>query len=85
MRNTGISFDAIFITGDLRFAPRKIQEEHDKNAVVNYIRDIAESAGITDMKNIYMVPGNHDVTNNKLRQHAIIGSHPMSISQLILY
>jgi len=73
LRNEGVSFNALFITGDLRFAPYRKSESDDRDAVVSYIKEIAKSAGIIDMLDIYMVPGNHDVTNNKVRMHVAAG------------
>jgi UDP-2,3-diacylglucosamine pyrophosphatase LpxH len=62
-----IKVDEIFITGDFRHAYFQKDEEISDVAkqAVDYIKKIANSVGITNMENIHIVPGNHDLTRNR--------------------
>ena len=75
LRRTLLSFlrdrpvDALFITGDLRFAKNQKDTslKEDAQDVVTYIKKIATSVGIQDFNSVYMVPGNHDLTRSAAR------------------
>lgn len=54
---------ALIITGDYRFAP---ETETNPKKVAIYITSLAESLGI-DSTQIYIVPGNHDLTRDTVR------------------
>lgn len=67
-------FDAIFLTGDLRYAP--VQKDSDPTVAmdaVEYIRKIASSSNITDSNQIFMVPGNHDISRSSTREAVVNG------------
>ncbi len=55
--------DEVFFTGDFRHAAKQAGQnplEVAQNAV-NFLCDIAECVGVTDLKHIHIVPGNHDL------------------------
>lgn len=62
LTDNNIQIDELFITGDFRHA--KLQKnERNKDAAqkaIEYIWEIARVVGITESKNIHIVPGNHD-------------------------
>jgi len=60
--------DALFITGDFRFA--KDGAQGDVDATIAYIRELTNSLRITD-KQVYCVPGNHDLTRSTVRKAII--------------
>ena len=57
---TNISVGELIITGDYRHAKDQGNSQADIDSVVKYIKEIAEALGITDVKHIHLVPGNHD-------------------------
>ena len=57
--------DELLITGDYRHARFQKKEQEDIDAVVKYIRDIAEAVNISDVRHIHLVPGNHDRDRKK--------------------
>ncbi len=65
LRVTVGKVDEVFITGDFRHAGR--QEDTDETAclAVDFVKKIAGAVGITDVKNIHIVPGNHDLERCK--------------------
>lgn len=64
LKNLNLQCNAIFITGDFRYAPKK--EETSAEDVCNYIRTISSALCIGDDK-IYIVPGNHDLERSTAR------------------
>ncbi|MDR0966079.1 MAG: metallophosphoesterase, partial [Myxococcales bacterium] len=54
-----IIVDQIFFTGDFRFA--KVPSQLSFKEYAQELREIAELAGVTDPKQIHIVPGNHDL------------------------
>jgi len=64
-------FNALFITGDLRHG--KHEQTYNIDEICTKIKSIASAAGIADMSNVYMVPGNHDVKRWEVRSHIIKG------------
>ena len=60
LQGLSISADELLITGDLRHAKHQGKEQKDIDAVVEYIKEIAEAVNITDAEHIHLVPGNHD-------------------------
>ena len=58
-------FDLLFITGDFRHAGKQHEKkkinEYAKNSS-DYIKEVAYAAGICDLKNVILLPGNHDLT-----------------------
>jgi len=64
-------FNALFITGDLRHG--KYDKTCDVAETCTNIKNIANAAGITDMSNVYIVPGNHDVKRSDVRSDIIRG------------
>lgn len=61
-----IIVDNVFITGDYRHAGKDSRnEEITAKEAVTFIKKIAESAGVNDPANIYIVPGNHDLKRFK--------------------
>ena len=65
LQQLNISVDELLITGDYRHARFQGNDQAEIDAVVKYIRDIAEALGITDIKHIHLVPGNHDRDRKK--------------------
>ena len=62
--------DAIFITGDFRYAPKK--EETSASEVIDYIETISSAVNVRTDR-IYVVPGNHDLNRSKMRDFLIKG------------
>ncbi|MGI6634222.1 MAG: metallophosphoesterase [Christensenellales bacterium] len=60
LKKEKISADELLITGDLRHAKYQGKERSEIDAVVAFIKDIAEAVNISDAKHIHLVPGNHD-------------------------
>lgn len=60
--------DALFITGDFRFA--KGGADGDVNKIVEYIKLLSRALKI-DNEKIYCVPGNHDLNRNSVRTAVI--------------
>ncbi|GHT57405.1 hypothetical protein FACS18945_1610 [Bacteroidia bacterium] len=56
--------DELFITGDYRHAFNQRNDNQDDIArdVVRFIREIASSVGVNDVRHIHIIPGNHDLT-----------------------
>ncbi|MGN0245177.1 MAG: metallophosphoesterase [Lachnospiraceae bacterium] len=65
IRKLGDTYDAIILTGDYRYAPDK---EKNPQKVADYISRCADSAGIKDKSRIVMVPGNHDLDKDLIRE-----------------
>lgn len=63
-------YDAIIITGDFRYAPRKEQTGPDK--VYEYIKTISKELNVDD-RNVIIVPGNHDLDRSKKRTYLLNG------------
>ncbi len=61
--------DALILTGDYRYAPKK---GSDHLEVTNYIKELAEAISITT-EQVYLVPGNHDLTRSSVRSDTIRG------------
>lgn len=61
--------NALFITGDFRFA--KQASDEDVNNAVKYIKELAEALRI-DIKQVYCVPGNHDLKRGNVRDAVIM-------------
>ncbi|MDD3401693.1 MAG: metallophosphoesterase, partial [Eubacteriales bacterium] len=58
-----VSFDYIFVTGDLRYAKSKNNTDADYTAAVKYLDGLCESADFNAHKpKVMLVPGNHDVS-----------------------
>ena len=55
--------DAVFITGDFRFAPKQKYEE----GVITFLHDIVKVLNLT-ICNLYVIPGNHDVNRSVSRK-----------------
>ena len=65
-------FQAFFLTGDLRFGPtQKDGTPGVVEDVVEYIKKIAGAAKLDSENQIYMVPGNHDVSRSDPRSATI--------------
>ena len=67
-----VPFQAIFLTGDLRFG--RTQKDDTPGVVgdvVEYIKKIAGAAKLDSESQIYMVPGNHDVSRSNPRSATI--------------
>ena len=62
LRKENIKADYMFITGDFRFAPEQISMNKFVKEIVDYIKELAGAVGITCMKKIFIVPGNHDLS-----------------------
>ncbi len=62
--------DAIIITGDYRYAPKK--EETTATDVCNYIKSISDVLQVENEK-IILVPGNHDLDRSKNRYYLLCG------------
>ncbi|MDL2269112.1 tetratricopeptide repeat protein [Desulfosarcina sp. OttesenSCG-928-G17] len=62
INSAGIRADHLFFTGDFRNASRQEDSDEAAEAATEFLRRIAESAGITDPRRIHIVPGNHDLT-----------------------
>lgn len=60
-------FNALFITGDYRYAP---DGEENPAKVVTYIKQLADSLNIKN-EDIVTVPGNHDLKRNGVRKAVI--------------
>lgn len=58
--------DAIFITGDFRYAPNGTKPE----TVIKYVKEIAESLNLSNEK-VIIVPGNHDLLRTDDRDNVI--------------
>lgn len=58
----------IFFTGDFRHARKQADQDPSEVArnAVNFLRDLAECAGVTDPGHIHIVPGNHDLAREKI-------------------
>lgn len=73
IKDNKLKADELFLSGDYRHALLCKKESADiVKLSVEFIRTIAESAGIYDVKHIHLVPGNHDrdrsIANRKLKQ-----------------
>lgn len=69
-----IKADCLFITGDFRYAKTQKDTQEAADAVAEYIKKIAKTVGVDNVKKIFLVPGNHDLDRNrKLRKSLIIG------------
>lgn len=68
IKELGTTYDAIIFTGDYRYAP---DGENNPQKVADYISECADSAGIKDKTRIIMVPGNHDLDKNSIRDLVI--------------
>lgn len=57
----------VFFTGDFRHARKQADQDLSEVArnAVNFLRDLAECAGVTDPEHIHIVPGNHDLAREK--------------------
>lgn len=53
--------DCLFITGDLRYA--KNNQDDFSSETLDFIRDLQKALGL-DSKDVFIVPGNHDVNRN---------------------
>ena len=62
------NIDALFITGDLRYA--KEYREGEEDEIVNYIQKLADALKIS-LNNVYLVPGNHDLDRGNVREAVI--------------
>lgn len=60
--------DALFITGDLRFA--KEYKDTDDDKIVKYIQELADALKIS-LENVFLVPGNHDLDRGNVREAVI--------------
>lgn len=58
----------IFFTGDFRHARKQADQDPSEVArnAVNFLWDLAESAGVKDSRHIHIVPGNHDLAREKI-------------------
>lgn len=61
--------DALIITGDFRFAP---QGEMNPQNAADYIKQLMKSLEI-DSSKLYLVPGNHDLNREPIRDDIIAG------------
>ncbi|MBQ3334041.1 MAG: metallophosphoesterase [Eubacteriaceae bacterium] len=52
--------DELIITGDYRNAAEQKEDEGEITEVVEFIKTIAKTVGITDVNHIHLIPGNHD-------------------------
>ena len=62
--------DEVFFTGDFRHAIKQAHQnpfEVAQNAV-NFLCDIAECVGVTDLNHIHIVPGNHDLDREQNKE-----------------
>jgi pentatricopeptide repeat protein len=57
----GIRVDAMFVTGDFRFARDQQDTDEVADTSVVFLRRIAKSVGVDNARNIHIVPGNHDL------------------------
>ena len=74
LRRNGVKADCLFITGDFRFAKTQKDTQEAADVVSEYIKLIAKTVGIDDIKKVFLVPGNHDLDRNRnLRKSLIIG------------
>lgn len=62
------NIDALFITGDLRYA--KEYRDGEEVDIVNYIQGLADALKI-NINNVYLVPGNHDLDRGNVREAVI--------------
>lgn len=69
IQKSKLQVDELFFTGDYRHAFLQKDEPIDQAAKksASLIRNIANAAGITDMKHIHLIPGNHDRTRSQDR------------------
>ena len=63
--------DALIFSGDFRYAPEK--EENPQRAVDYITKKLAPAVGITDMKKVITVPGNHDLSRSTHRKYIVHG------------
>ena len=56
-----VKADKLFLTGDFRDASRQVDSDENAEKVVQYIHEVAEIVGVSDIQNILCVPGNHDL------------------------
>lgn len=70
LKNLNLQCDAIFITGDFRYAPKK--EETSASEVIEYIETISSAVNVRNDR-IYVVPGNHDLNRSKMRDFLLKG------------
>lgn len=69
LKNSSQNIDVLIITGDFRYAPHK---ESDVKPVANFIRKLTNVLGIeSSMENLIIVPGNHDLNRDGVRQAVI--------------
>lgn len=62
--------DVLICSGDFRYAPEK---EENPQRVVEYIKQLASSVNITDMKKVVTIPGNHDLSRSTTRKFLVEG------------
>lgn len=62
------NIDALFITGDLRYA--KEYRDGEEVDIVNYIQGLTDALKI-NINNVYLVPGNHDLDRGNVREAVI--------------
>ncbi|HQO55294.1 MAG TPA: metallophosphoesterase [Clostridia bacterium] len=67
---SGKKVDELIITGDFRHAKYQsgIKAKEAVDHAVEYIRKIASAIGIEDYKHIHIVPGNHDLNREKIKE-----------------
>ena len=62
--------DVLILTGDYRFAPL---DETDPKPVADFIHKLATALGLgTSMKNVVLVPGNHDLSRDGVRRAVVL-------------
>jgi len=59
--DNGITVDAVFYTGDFRFAKTQDATLENAKSAADKLRKIASNAGISSSGGIHIVPGNHDL------------------------
>lgn len=64
--NSHFDIDAVFITGDFRFAPEKKYED----GIITFLHNIIQALNL-DISDLYIVPGNHDVNKSLSRKKIV--------------
>ncbi len=65
LKSLGVRVDAVFVTGDFRHALHQKDTDEVARESAEFVRKLANSAGLKNPSHIYIVPGNHDLERNK--------------------
>lgn len=80
LKDKQVKVDKVLVTGDFRDARKQADSDENAKKAANYIITVAQVVGVTDVTNILLVPGNHDLDRDYPERQTFIEKNKMNYS-----